>query len=214
MDAASQKISSSIPRDAKLDSFISPYKKVYSQRMFDTLAYSPVELTKGRGESILGNWVADALVWYADSVLNLNTDFSVVNSGGIRVKSLAAGPVLLKNIYELMPFDNALVIIEVDSSIMDSITGHVASGWPISSRYHVKVDYKNNEASWSVSKKYKGVKFRVVLSDFLANGGDKMNYLSTIKQEYTKVLMRDALIAYARHQKILSAKIEGRISKN
>ena len=213
LETTSQKISSVTIKNAELDSLINPYKKKYTQTMFDTLAYNFTELSKGKGESTLGNWVADALVWYTDSVLNLQSDFSIVNSGGIRVKSLPAGPILLKHIYELMPFDNSLVILELDSALVDSITSHVASGWPISKNYHVLVDYKNNTATWEVTKKSQGKKIRVVLSDFLANGGDKMNYLIPLKQEHTRVLMRDALIAYARHQKNLYAKIEGRISK-
>lgn len=214
LDTVSQKIyGDSIPENAALDSLINPYKRIYKQKMFDTLAYNSKDLTREGREGTLGNWVADALVWHADSILNLNIDFSLVNSGGLRIRKLEKGPVLRKNIYELMPFDNTLVVVEVDSATMDSISSFAAHGWPISRRYHIQLNAENDRLTWSIQKKSSGKNFRVILSSFLASGGDKMNFLIPQKQEQTNVLLRDALILYAQHQKNLTAKVEGRISK-
>jgi 2',3'-cyclic-nucleotide 2'-phosphodiesterase (5'-nucleotidase family) len=202
-----------IGSNAALDSFIKPYQKVYRQKMFDTLAYNPAELSVGRREGSLGDWVLDGMKWYCDSVLDFHTDFAISNSGGIRVKSLAQGPVLLKNIYEIMPFDNAMVILELDTTAIDSMTDFARRGWPVSSEYSIFVDSNTHKAIWQIQKKSKGPKFRLVISNFLANGGDKMSFMTAFEQTQTNINIRDALIAYAKHQKILRVSREHRTTK-
>jgi hypothetical protein len=45
----------------------------------------------------------------------------------------------------------------------------------------------------------------------VATGGDRMDFFIKYPKKLLSVKIRDILIAYAKHQKILSAKIEGRV---
>ncbi len=203
-----------IKLNPEMDSLIAPYRVIYNQKMFDTLAYNPIELGKNKSMSNLGSWVTEGMKWYCDSVLKNPVDFSICNSGGIRVKTMAKGPVLLKNIYEIMPFDNALIILELDSSQMDSLTAHLVNygAWPMSGNCQIKIDSNKKTGYWQVEKPISKPKFKIAISDFLANGGDKMYFMTKIDQIHTKSLFRDALIAYAQHQKTIRSLSINKIS--
>jgi len=60
-----------------------------------------------KGEMALGSLFTDAMQRIA------KTDFAVQNSGGIRVHMLPKGPVTIKQLYELDPFGNELVICKL-----------------------------------------------------------------------------------------------------
>lgn len=204
-DAITEKVDNTThTRNAQVDSLISPYKQEYMQKMYDTVAYNPSDMNTKQ----LGQWVVQGLKWYSDSVLHITSDFALCNSGGIRIKSMPQGVIQLKHIYEMMPFDNALVVIEVDSSTLDSIAQYIYHGWPHTAQFSYQSMDKSKQ--WSISKSSRGRSFQVLLSDFLANGGDKMTFLTKRPRQATKALQRDALIAYARHQKTIYLLSNGR----
>ncbi|MFH2051784.1 MAG: bifunctional UDP-sugar hydrolase/5'-nucleotidase [bacterium] len=64
------------------------------------------DLTKGPGETVLGNWLADILRARAGA------DVALINTGGIR-KELRAGPLTALDIHEILPFANALITMEL-----------------------------------------------------------------------------------------------------
>ena len=59
-----------------------------------------------RDESNIGNWIADATREY------FQTDIAFHNSGGIR-KGLSTGPVKVRDVWEISPFDNTIMIIQI-----------------------------------------------------------------------------------------------------
>jgi 5'-nucleotidase/2',3'-cyclic-nucleotide 2'-phosphodiesterase/3'-nucleotidase len=65
---------------------------------------TPWEIRHG-GECNVGNWLTDALR------RRLGTDVAFLNTGGLR-KNLRAGPVRKRDIMEMLPFDNWLVIFD------------------------------------------------------------------------------------------------------
>lgn len=72
-------------------------------RVLGTLA---TDLRRGRGETALGNWLADVLREAAGA------DVGVINSGGIR-RDLVAGPLTALHIHEVLPFANSLVTVRM-----------------------------------------------------------------------------------------------------
>lgn len=211
----SQKIdNNSIHKNTALDSFISPYRILLDKKMNDTLSFNPKEIKKEKMESELGNWVADGMKWYVDSIMGRHTDIALCNYGGIRVKALPQGYIQLKHIFELMPFENQLVIVEMDSIELKAMLQKIAEkdGWPVSKGFYMRVNKDNAIVDWNISGQKKNL-YRVILSDYISNGGDNMSLLIDNKREELNILIRNALIAYAKHQNNLSAKIEGRIIK-
>jgi 2',3'-cyclic-nucleotide 2'-phosphodiesterase (5'-nucleotidase family) len=212
----SQKVQKSdAPSKTVLDSFLLPYRAQLEKKMNDTLAFSSQVLTKKKIESTLGNWVADGMMWYAKEKLNESADLAICNSGGLRTKSLPAGPILLKHIFELMPFENELVILEVDSNDFKLILERIAQkeGWPVSKGFYLKLNEENKILDWNINGQRKA-EYKVIVSDYIATGGDGMNNLITKPRKSLNILIRDALIGYAKNQRNLQSKIEGRIVKD
>ena len=201
--------------NSKLDSFLRPYRLELEKKMNDTLAYSSQVLTKKKIESTLGNWVADGMMWYAVEKLHEEADVAICNSGGLRTKSLPAGSILLKHIFELMPFENELVIIDVDSNDFKIILERIAQkeGWPVSKGFYLKLNDENRILDWQVDGTRKA-NYKVIVSDYIATGGDGMNNLIQKPRKSLNVLIRDALIGYAKYQKNIVSNMEGRIIKD
>ncbi|MBN1424610.1 bifunctional metallophosphatase/5'-nucleotidase [Candidatus Fermentibacteria bacterium] len=68
-------------------------------------------------ESALGNWVADALRWYADA------DVAFVNSGTFR-SDVLPGPLTIRQIREVVPFANTVVTFSCTGRELDVILRH------------------------------------------------------------------------------------------
>ncbi|MFN8316800.1 MAG: 5'-nucleotidase [Chitinophagales bacterium] len=103
----------------------------------------------------------------------------MINLGGIRQPQLPAGNVTLGNIFELMPFDNMIVLLVLDGKTTKQFLDIMAAsgGLPISGvRYTI-----SNETATAIS--FNGVPFdenktyTLAISDYLANGGDKLDFL-------------------------------------
>ena len=119
--------------------------------------------------------------------------------------------------YELMPFDNALLILTTDSIGMDKFFQFMASkgGWPIAGAgYHIhgtRADhiYIGGEALRS------GRNYTICISDYIANGGDNADFFKDMKREELNKLMRDAFIEgvidETKKGKLLDAEIDNRI---
>ncbi len=86
-----------------VNGFAAQVKEKFGRRI-GTLA---VDLRKGRGETLLGNWLADVLRARAGS------DVALINTGGIR-KELLKGPLTALDIHEILPFANSLVTMDVN----------------------------------------------------------------------------------------------------
>ena len=135
--------------------------------------------------------------------------------GGIRQPQLPAGNVTIGNIFELMPFDNMIVLLALDGKTTKQFLDIMAAsgGLPVSGvRYEI-----NNETANNIT--FNGVPFNenktytLAISDYLANGGDKLELLKKFKQQSTAKLIRDAFIEYFSEEKIINGKVDGRVVK-
>jgi 2',3'-cyclic-nucleotide 2'-phosphodiesterase (5'-nucleotidase family) len=193
-----------VTKDAKILAMIEPYKQELGEVMNIEIGTNAEDMSKGKPESLLTNWFADALHQKTTDYYKKGTvDFTVSNYGGIRIPVLAAGKITRGSIFELMPFDNMIVVIEmVDTTIM-KLFNHMAGdkGWPISKEATYTV--KNGKAiNIRINGKplEKGKIYRVSTSDYLANGGDKCYFFKEGKREDLGILMRDGLIQYVEDQ--------------
>ena len=204
--------------DSTMESEIAPYRDELQQSMGGLIVEASVDLPKAKPESLLGNLLADATLEMAIQYSTKPVDVGIINYGGIRVPSISKGPVSLGNVYEVMPFDNYLVVLELKGEQLRDVFNLIAQGggWPISGAQFVIKDEKAasikvGEANLDLNKTY-----RVAISDYLANGGDHLDLLKGLPQENTNVLLRDAFIAYFQQihaqGKKLEAQIENRIT--
>ncbi|MGB1248196.1 MAG: 5'-nucleotidase C-terminal domain-containing protein [Chitinophagales bacterium] len=199
--------------DSHIEEMIAPYKADLDATMNEVIATSKVEMSKAKPESLLGNLLADATLEIGQKYHDDNVDIGIVNYGGIRVPSLSAGNVTLGNVYEIMPFDNYLVILEVKGNILQDALNSIAvrGGWPISG---VTYTIKNDEAIHiyvGEEKLDENRVYKIAISDYIANGGDKMSMFKPLIRTNTNVLLRDAFIEYFKTAKEVDASIENRV---
>jgi len=201
-------------RNPEMEKMVAPYRAELDKTMNQVLATSDQEYKKGPYESLLGNWVCDGMKWYMDSVLAAPNDFTICNYGGLRVHSLPKGNITLTNIFELMPFDNKITAVILDSATMIKVTEKIADfkGIPVSKGINIVLSKEHNVKQWTSHQSIKD-SFILITTDYIASGGDRMELFAKSRKVFYDVKLRDVLIDYAKHQKKLHAILEGRITK-
>lgn len=192
----------------EVSSFISPYKDSMDRAMNLILAESSVSMEVGRPSSLLGNWASDALFVNQTRTVKLSEPiFCLLNTGGIR-SSLGKGPVTLGDIFRIMPFENSVVWLRLPISSLDKIQYYLqqSGGEPISNA-------SMNQGKLTVNGVTENTTyFWVITTDYLANGGDRMDFFQdAVERSDKKTLLRDVFIEEAKIQKKLIVSSENRI---
>ncbi len=204
--------------DSSINDLIAPYKKKLESEMNVVIATNAMDLPKAQPESLLGNWTADAILTIAQQQYKQPIDFAVSNYGGLRIPNLPKGDITRGQIFELMPFDNMLVVVHLNANDLQIFLDHIAKkeGWPISKGIQMMIDQDKASNVLLNGEPINNQKtYAVLVSDYMANGGDNCSFLVEQKRDDIGLLFRDALLQYAEQQTAnnleLSAKIEGRI---
>ena len=199
-------IDSLISAEESIIEIYQPYKLGLDSIMNEVLCYSPYFLEKSKPESRLSNWMADVCL---DKVKEKHeVDFCLLNYGGIRA-TLPKGAISTKNIFQLMPFENELVIIEIPDSSFTKALNYlkVSSGHPIGG---IELKVKNEEISHSQSPH--GT-IKIATSDYLANGGDQMYFFAdSISMTKTNLKIREVLLEECKRIDTLYTNIDNRFS--
>ncbi|MDC0909338.1 5'-nucleotidase C-terminal domain-containing protein [Flavobacteriales bacterium] len=192
--------------DSTIYYIIQPYQSEIEEQMNETLVYTKNDLTKGRPQSTIGNFVADLCLDYCDA------NICVFNNGGLRT-TIDKGNITRGKIFELMPFENELVILELNKTDFIELLNYISlrGGEPFSG-LNIKIDKNNNiiEHSWPVNFNNNET-VRVLTSDYLANGGDKMSFFKGKKQHKIGLKLRDAIIDYCEKNDTIDIRLDNRI---
>ncbi len=184
--------------DKDIDAMISPYRKDLAKVMQVKIATCSEEIRKEKPNSPLLNFVADALLTAARDWSKSEVDIAIQNYGGIRVSSLPKGDITVGHIYELMPFENTLVILKLKGKELKRMLDRMADygGWPISSGSSFKIsDSETAENIIINGKSFDSNKvYSVALPDYVANGGDNTGNLVEEERIESGVLIRDLII--------------------
>lgn len=196
-NVSKEPVSKTIAADSSFNAFISPYKDSLDKRMNEVLAIAEEDFTVQRPASNLMNWVANALFINQTKTVRLSQPVvCLLNTGGIR-SSIGKGNVTLGDIYKVMPFDNTVVWVELPISVLPEIEAYLnkSGGEPMANLSLI-------EGKLSITSSPENpTHFWVITSDYLMNGGDKMNFFSKRTNiNETGKLLRDVLIEEARKQ--------------
>ena len=223
INAKQLNISNDIKQDSSIIQLFTPYKKKMTKEITKSLSFSPkiLERTDGNLQSTLGNLVADLSYEKANELFKNKTgktvDFSMSNYGGIRA-AIMKGDVTVSNAFELMPFDNTIVVVELNYDKIKALFNYFVAkkrAHPLSK--NIQLTIKND--SYNVLINGKAIKkdktYFVATSNYLQKGGDGMIFFSEPESLFdSNFLIRDAIVDYFESKDTLSANLDNRVIIN
>lgn len=189
--------------DEKFNEILAPYKKEVDQKMSSVIGYAEQGLASFRPESPLSNFLSDLILdvgksYCKEHAPEVQVHFSLFNHGGIRA-SLPEGEIKILNAYQIMPFENQLVLLQLTGSQVISLCDYIVTrdgegvaGISFGMLDNKAVDIKIEGIQVDANKKY-----WLITNDYIANGGDGMKVLTWAEKRIdTGYLMREAIIDY------------------
>jgi 5'-nucleotidase / UDP-sugar diphosphatase len=179
--------------DAEAKALLAPYKAKVDETKNLVVGKTTVDLVGGNpaartAETNLGNAIADGMLAKAKTI-NANTVIALQNGGGVRI-SVPAGDITLGQVQTVMPFANALAIMELTGAELEAALEHAVSIAPkangaflqiagmkytydsrkLAGERVVAVEVKGTDGNYSALEA--GKKYFVATNIFTAKGGD------------------------------------------
>ena len=193
---------------------LAPIKAALEEEMNVQIGYAPENLWVGEPECPMLNWATDALWEAAKKVYAGRVDIAIVNMGGMRC-SWQKGPVTKGCVFELMPFDNRLVVLTLKGEDVIALCESFARyGGQGVAGMRVKV-LDNKLVDVTVGGKAVNPKalYTVATSDYLAGGTDHMDALTKYVEYWdSDLLIRDLYLEAVREQDTIRAAVDGRMT--
>ena len=121
-------IDSSIPDDSAVDAMVAGYAPRVRELENVIGRVKGGDLRKGGiGAGTLGNFVTDGILFEARQKLGNSVVLAVTNAGGLRKSVIAEGALLQRDIFELLPFENALVEFQLTGAQVLDLLKQVVS---------------------------------------------------------------------------------------
>ena len=217
----SQPVAKTQAEDPAIAALIQPYHDKVTAQMTEVLGIAPAPITKASGENPLSNFVADLQRTRASKELKEPIALGVMTNGGLRA-GFAAGPVTLGSVFELMPFENELVVLDAPGPVIEDLFEYAA---------HIKMAVSGATYTVTFDGQPKDIRiggqlfdvnqdrtYTIAISDYLATGGDNLNFFKALTPRHTNVLLRTAIADHIRDLtkagQPITARVEGRVKAN
>jgi 2',3'-cyclic-nucleotide 2'-phosphodiesterase (5'-nucleotidase family) len=211
-------VNNDLAADSSLIRYYTPFKQKMEQEMSRIVGRASGDFIKSSDpETALGNFYADAIMAEALKI-DPTVQFSFpTTKGGIR-NSLQKGDITVSHVFELMPFDNEMVILKLSGQSVQKVLDFLATsnGQPVSG---IRMKIENKKAvdvtiggkPFDISQDYV-----MVTSDYIANNGDDQSSLANpLERRNAGKLIRNALLdsiaEQTKNNHQLVPKIDGRI---
>lgn len=184
--------------DHPLELMVTDYRIELEAEMNEVIGINAENLVKGKVNSSMGNFVSDLLLSEAENNTGLEVDFAIQNYGGLRIRELPKGEITKGKLFELMPFDNLLVVVEMSGQDVISLCNRIAEygGWPVSEGITFGIE---NEVADHIMIQGMPLdnnkKYHVAMPDYVANGGDSCPFMIGLPQIDTGIFIRHILIS-------------------
>lgn len=199
---------------------LAPYKHKVDSVMSPVIGKSAVDMTAERPESLLSNLIADVLRSSAIPYIGQMADIGIVNVGGLR-NSLSAGDITYRNIYEILPFENALCIVTLKGKdVTDLMKIIIKGGGEGVSNAKITANKDMEIITLLVDGKPVDEEklYTIATIDYLAEGNDRMTTFlnATEKHCVPEATIRSLFVEYIKSEtakgKPVTSQMEGRIT--
>jgi len=213
-------ISTSLQEVDSIQQYIHPYKKRVDEVLDSTLSYAPKSLLLNDGErnTSMGNFFVDLVFEEIEPMvkqkIGKTLDFVVMNRGGIR-SILSEGEVTARNAYEIMPFENYIVVVKLSGAQMK----HLLRFLTTSKRPHpfsgmeIIMDASGDLESVHIQGEpfNENKHYYVGTSDYLVSGGADIGFFPAVDSILdTGYLLRNAIIDHFKKKDTLTAVADDR----
>lgn len=211
-------INENLSPDSMMVQIINPFKEKLDGEMNRVISYTPIDLPKEGFNSPLANLNCD-MVWEETNLVyeqlhGEKVDMCLLNHGGIR-RTFTAGNLTVRNVYELMPFENQALVVTLSGEKVLEMVNYLSNssvGHPISGIKFIPNDTLSIEINGQKFDKNKT--YTVVTNDYLQKGGDEMNFLANpVKMEMLDVKLRDMMMNYFEKHDTIKVNLDQRILK-
>ena len=200
-------------QDTQYIAYLAPIKAELEAQLNAAIGYAPQALEVHQPECTMLNWASDALFEMAKQLCPNQVDMAVVNIGGMRC-NWGAGDITFRHVFELMPFDNELVVLTMQGKdilelceIFANTGGQGVAGLRMMARKGMLISAKIAGKEIMPEAYY-----TLATSDYLSQGNDGMvplkNHVEMWKSEKK---IRDLYIEYIEQVKTVEAKVDGRM---
>jgi 2',3'-cyclic-nucleotide 2'-phosphodiesterase (5'-nucleotidase family) len=204
--------------DKSYETYLQPFKQKIDRRMNVVIGQAAETMTGHAPESLLSNFNADVYRQAAANFLGGHVDLGVVNLGGLRT-TIPAGNITLGKVFELMPFENELVIVWLKGDKLYDLLQFFASigGEGVSGLRMGIHDGKAVNITIEGQPLDKNKLYSIATNDYVAGGNDKMIQMAQYeKRVNTGLKIRNVLInaieSETRQGHKIQSKLDGRIT--
>ena len=219
-------VDASIPDDPPVDNMLAAYApKVRELEV--VIGKLTGELKKGgAGSGSLGNFVTDGMRAQASLKTNKEVAVALMNGGGMRRNSIGEGELKARDIFELLPFENALITVDLTGEQLTRMLQMIVAGREAQSG--ARLVYKTNADKTSEMESARlrdsgsekvidpNATYTIVTIDYLYRvGGTKYGMLQQGKNmKELGITLRDALINYVKSEtaagRVIKPTLDGR----
>jgi 2',3'-cyclic-nucleotide 2'-phosphodiesterase (5'-nucleotidase family) len=174
---------------------INPYRQLLEKQMNEVIANTSGPALKSLPESSLGNLICDVIRQEVEKNFAVRVDVCLLNSGGLRIE-LPEGPITRSMVYELMPFENELVLVQLSGSSLKLLLDQVAArgGGPLSGLRMKITDGHVHSISIGDLPLQDTVVYNLISSDYIIGGGDRFKIPTLLSQQPLNLKVRDAIL--------------------
>ncbi len=181
--------------DTGFASYLKPFRDSMDLTMNEPLGRCGVRLDIKRPVSSLGNFMCDALIAMANEKLGAKADISVVNLGGIRRPYLEPGMISRGMLFEIMPFDNMMVLVTMKGEVLERFVQEIAAEGGGIGGFTMRVSNKKATEILVNGKPIDlSAAYTLVYSDYNFNNSKSLK--GTTSMTTTNYLIRDAMEDY------------------
>lgn len=197
---------------------LSPYIQLLKDSMNTVIGQTEVALMNTRRTGNLGRVIADYTLAEANAFCTQTGQapchMAVLNNGGLR-NSIGQGPISLGHVFEVSPFENKLVIVQLSGAQTAALLEYIAAqgGTPVAG---LEMAFQESPP-YLVRASIQGQAFdsrrsyRVATNDYMALGGDKFTmFLQHESFEETPLMIRDVLLRGLQNETQQNGRIQDR----
>lgn len=208
------KIKNNILKDTETEKFYTDLQEELKPIKGELLGEASEEFTHERSSkgsnTLLGYWACEVMAE------KTNAQVAIQNGGGLR-RTLEKGQITMGDLYEIMPFDNYLVVMDlkgadlkkaIDHGInMPKTTDGAFSGLIV--EYDKNLPYGEQITKITLQDGTPvdmNKTYRVVVNDFMFTGGDGYDFSNATNVDETYIPIRDVLVEKIKKEKTITPK--------